>query len=78
MTNGTTPPPVVPADENQAMQDLINAQARVIVNQNALILYYQDLVNAMQGITVTPSAHVTGTTQVSSKGAQGTQTAAKH
>ena len=56
MTNGTTtPPPVVPATENQAMQDLINAQARVISNQNALLLYYQDLVNAMQGITVTPA-----------------------
>ena len=70
MTNGSTTPPVVPADENQAMQDLINAQARVIVNQNALILYYQDLVNAMQGITVTPSAQVAGV--------KPTQTAAKH
>lgn len=63
MTNGSdgTTPPVVPAQENAAMQDLISAQARVITSQNALILYYQDLVNTSWATSPSPAMQATGT-----------------
>ena len=62
MTNGSNGG-TVPATENEAMADLIEAQARVITSQASLILYYQDLVNATNANAAPASAHLQGAPQ---------------